>query len=250
MGRCITIITLTGAASLGLLTGSLTYQSLKGIPDLIRQLNKQVSLKTASAGPILSSIRTNFTVFNVSNLVLASLSTWLFSTAYRHSPASGKHPYLIYSALGAPLALFALYFQTGLKSCSILGPFSDGRLEQFLRVNYMKLSAKVEKKAAEIKGEEEKKDVAPKKAAKNANEDENLDQSYIHISEESSDLSPETPVEVTQSNIEDEVEAALSKKERVQDLETVGSAYNVASVIAGVGFAICSIGVIGDSFFL
>lgn len=234
MGRCITIITLTGAASLGLLTGSLTYQSLQGIPELIRSLNNQTSLTSSAGAPVVKSVSANLTVSNILNLGLASLSTWLFSTAYRYSPAAGKHPYLIYSAMCAPLALVALY-STGGKTLLTF----DGK----------SLCGKQSECAKAPKKEVRKKAAAPA--------EESLELSYIHVSEDSlsvsSDSSPETPanepVSAT-SSIEEEVESALSKKEFVNGLETVGTAYSFASYVAGAGFAICAIGVIGDSFFL
>ncbi|GEQ67651.1 hypothetical protein JCM33374_g1316 [Metschnikowia sp. JCM 33374] len=248
MGRCITIITLTGATSLGLLTGSLTYQSLKAIPELIRQLNSQVSLKTASAESVLTSIKTNLTVANAVNTVLGALSTWLFSTAYRYSPVSGKHPYLVYSALGAPLALAVLYYKAGTKACTITGPFSHGEgIENILKTKLANFNNKFNNKKAQKPKEH--------KAPETSGDDESLDQSYIHISEDSSsgDSSPETPIDAAESvpsDIEHEVEDSLNKKERVRDLESVGFAYYVASVVSGVGFAICSVGVIGDQLFL
>lgn len=247
MGRCITIITLTGATSLGLLTGSLAYQSVQKIPDLIRQLNTQESLKAPSATPILAAIRTNLSVSNAVNAVLAAFSTWLFTTAYKYSPAAGKHPFLIYAALGAPLTLAAFYYQTGTKACGFTGPFGgNSDIEQLLRAKVAQVSQKYHEFMAKETQTKEPPTVA---------EDELLDQSYIHVSDEtlSGESAPETPITATaseSSTIEDEVEAALSKKERVKDLETIASAYNVASVIAGVSFVICSIGVIGDQFFL
>lgn len=235
---------------MGLLTGSLTYQALNGIPELIRQLNTQSTLKAPSAEPILAAIKTNLTVSNAVHAVLASLSTWLFTTAYNYSPAAGKHPFLIYSAVGAPLALAAFYYQTGTKSCGFTEPFSGGKnVEQFFRAKIAQVSEKYHE--LKEKATQKKAQTVPKTSS----EEELLDLSYIHVSDESlsSDSSPETPVTATasvSSEIENEVEAALSKKERVNDLETIGSAYHVASVIAGVSFAICSIGVIGDQFFL
>ncbi|OBA20737.1 hypothetical protein METBIDRAFT_43121 [Metschnikowia bicuspidata var. bicuspidata NRRL YB-4993] len=247
MGRCTTVITLTGATSLGLLTGSLAYQSMKKIPELIRQLNQQASLKAASAEPVLAAIRTNFTVSNAVNVVLASLSTWLFSTIYKHSSAAGKHPYLLYSAVAAPLALATLYYQTGAKTCVLTGPFSDvARFRECLCAKIANLTS-----GCRVLLGQKKEYTTPEPAT----EDVPMDQSYIHVSDDSvsTDSSPETPIETLDSvpsAIESEVEDALSKKERVKDLENVAAAYNVASMIAGVGFAICSVGVIGDQFFL
>ena len=42
-GTCIATVKIVGVSSLGLLTSSLTYQTIQGIPALINELNTKVN---------------------------------------------------------------------------------------------------------------------------------------------------------------------------------------------------------------
>lgn len=242
MGTCVTVIKLVGFSSLGLLTSSLTYQSFQTIPELIRRLNNQVSIGAASASVVLSAAATNVLVSRAANVLLASLLSALFATAYRYSPPSAKHPYLLYSAFGAPVALLSLYSSAA---------SAETRIVKRSRARSARLA--------------EKKKKTPVVAPAVADDDESqLGKSYIHVSDDSlsntstpGSSTPGSPaqtatetVEPTTSAIEQEVEDALSKKEYVHDLERLQSAYTVASSVAGVGFAVCTIGMVGDYYFL
>lgn len=242
MGTCVTVIKLIGFSSLGLLSGSLTYLSIQAIPDLITRLNNQVSITAASATSILDSISQNLTISKISNVLLTAISSGMFYLAYKYSPPLEKHPYLIYSGLGAPLAIAALYVQ---------GSSADGAIAKRSTVRTAKLSKKntvAEPAVAEP--------VAPKKDDEDA-----LGKSYIHVSDDSLSNTltpgssapgspPSSAVEPTTCTIEDEVADALSKKEYVHDLETLKGAYTLALAVAGAGAAICTIGLVGDYYFL
>lgn len=248
MGKCITVIKLVGASSLGLLTGSLTYQSLLAIPEMIRRLNHQVSVSSQAAAPVFNNIVRSLACSQVVNAVLTAVSTYSFYMAYKYSAPSGKHPYLIYSALGAPLALVSLY---------VKGIYAEREIHKRAAAG----RAKPAKRAAPATE-------APAEAgpAKSVGEDSELDKSYIHLSDDSLSSTPGSSapgspalaataatalaVEPTTSSIEEEIAHALSKKECVKELETVKTAYTVASAVSGAGLAICAIGLVGDSFFL
>lgn len=246
MGTCVTVIKLIGFSSLGLLSGSLTYLSIQAIPDLITQLNNQVSVSAASATSILDSIAQNLTVSKISNVLLTAISSGMFYLAYKYSPPLEKHPYLIYSGLGAPLAIAALYVQ-GLSADGAIAKRSTARTAKLSRKNTV-----AEPAAAEP--------APPKKDDEDA-----LGKSYIHVSDDSLSNTltpgssapgsapgspPSSAVEPTTSTIEDEVEDALSKKEYVHDLETLKGAYTLALAVAGAGAAVCTIGLVGDYYFL
>lgn len=234
MGTCIAIVKIVGASSLGLLTTSLTYQSLQAIPDLISRLNNQVLIAATSASDVLDAFFLNLVLSKAANVALASLSSALFTMAYKYSPTSGKHPYLVYSAFGAPLALLAWSYQGLRAECDIL------------------------KRAKVRKAQLAQKPKVAKEAVSVAEEEEPLGKSYVHISDDSLAVStpatsaPGTPQQqpVTEVSIEQEVENAISKKAYVHDLETVKQSYFVASAVSGVGLAVCAIGLIGDFFII
>lgn len=234
MGTCIAVVKLVGASSLGLLTTSLTYQSLNAIPDLISRLNNQVLIAATSATDVLDAFFLNLVVSKAANVALASLSTALFTMAYRYSPAAGKHPYLMYSALGAPLALLAWSYQGVRAECNIL------------------------KRTKARRAQLQQKSSVARAAEPAAEEEEPLGKSYVHVTDDSLAAStpatsaPGTPQQnpVAEMSIEQEVEYAISKKAYVRDLETVKQSYFVASAVSGVGMAVCAIGLIGDFFII
>lgn len=234
MGTCIAVVKIVGASSLGLLTSSLTYQSLQAIPELISRLNNQVLIAATSAADVLDAFFLNLVLSNAAHVALASLSTALFSMAYKYSPSSGKHPYLMYSALGAPLALLAWSYQ-GLPAEYAVVKRSNARKAQLAQ-----------------------KPPVVKTAAPVAEEEEPLGKSYVHVSDDSLAVStpaasaPGTPLHkpVADISIEQEVEDAISKKAFLRDLETVKQSYFVASAVSGVGLAVCAVGLIGDFFII
>lgn len=247
MGTCVTVIKLVGFSSLGLLSASLTYLTIQSIPSLIARLNSQVSITAGSASAVLDAISRNLTLSKISNVLLSAVSSGMFYLAYKYSPLLEQHPYLIYSGLGAPLALASLYLQGCSAECSIAKRSS---------VRNAKLA---KKKASDVLPGASKPQPAPKEE-----EDDSLGKSYIHVSDDSlsNTLTPgsSTPgspkqaatetVEPTVSTVEQEVEDALSKKEYVHDLETLKNAYTVALAVSSVGVAICTIGLVGDYYFL
>lgn len=247
MGTCVTVIKLVGFSSLGLLSASLTYLSIQSIPNLIARLNNQVSITTGSASAVLDAISCNLTASKLSSVLLTAVSSGMFLLAYKYSPLLDQHPYLIYSGLGAPLALASLYLQ---------GNIADSNIANRSSARKAKLATK---KSSDDLAAVSKPPPAPKEE-----EDDPLGKSYIHVSDDSLSNTltpvsspPSSPVqtatetvEPTISSVEQEVEDAMSKKEYVHDLETLKNAYTVALVVSSVGVAICTIGMIGDYYFL
>lgn len=246
MGTCVTVIKLIGFSSLGLLSASLTYLSIQSIPDLITRLNNQVSITAASATAVLDSVAQNLTISKITNVLLTAVSSGMFYLAYKYSPPLEKHPYLIYSGLGAPLAIASLYVQ---------GSTADGNIAKRKGARSAKLAKKkTESAVPEVSA-------PPKATDGKADEEDTLGKSYIHVSDDSLSNTltpgssapgspPSAAIEPSTSTIEDEVADSMSKKEYVHDLESLKSAYTLALAVAGVGAAVCTIGLVGDYCFL
>ncbi|KAK6197536.1 Chromodomain-helicase DNA-binding protein [Scheffersomyces amazonensis] len=112
-GACIAGVKIIGVASLGLLTTSLTYQSIETIPLIINDLIKSVN--PLSNGSVISnkldSIRSIILNSRLLNLAFSGLTFAFFTMGYHYSDPSGKHPYLLYAAFGAPLTIGSVYYQ-------------------------------------------------------------------------------------------------------------------------------------------
>ncbi|KAF5209135.1 hypothetical protein E0198_004410 [Clavispora lusitaniae] len=239
MGKCITVVKLVGFSSLGMLTASLTYQSLQSIPELIRRLNNQVSITSAKG--VLDSIFTNSLVSKAANVSLAGIATALFTMAFKYSPPSGRHPYLVYSALGAPLALAAWAIRGARAECNMLK-----RTRSRAQAQAQAQTVREGKKTPVPPAQEDEEDASA------------LGRSYVHVSDDSTAAS--TPASSTPGSpqhapaevlsIEQEVEDAILKKAYVHDLQTLQQSYFMASAVSGVGLAVCAVGMIGDLFFL
>ncbi|PSK40511.1 hypothetical protein C7M61_000156 [Candidozyma pseudohaemuli] len=237
MGTCITVIKVVGASSLGLLSGNLAFQSYKKIPDLIREINNQVSISSTAAASVLKLVMQNVVVSGTANIILATLSAYLFSTAYKYSPPSGRHPYLLYCALGAPLAAALYHLQTWGADVKI-----------------------VKRACLQKKIVEKKKSEPPVAPVRSTSDDSSLDKSYIHVSDSLSSTttpasstpnSPEQPatdIQPTTSAIEQEVEEALSKKEYLNHLETERNSYKTAFAVSSAAFVVSAIGLVGEYF--
>lgn len=242
-GTCIATVKIVGVSSLGLLTSSLTYQTIQRIPALINELNTKVSgLSKLNA---LASIRNLINFSRIGHISLSGLATAMLTMAFVYSPPSEKHPYLIYSALGAPLALISMYHHGFGLETKLL------RKADHLHTH----NANETTKNTENVGDSEN---------LKSDEDSQLGKSYIHVSDEESSSTTSTPTSTIPNSpqtktvdslqeelsLEEEVEIALSKKEIVNDLNKVKSNYVVGSSIVGLSFVIASIGLIGDYYIL
>lgn len=229
---CITVIKVLGASSLGLLTSSLAYQSIQSIPLLINQLNARANFNFAE---ISAGVRSKITWTRVINVVAGVLSAGLLSVAFKYSSPKDKHPYIIYSALSAPLALLGTYYQ------------SYGYETKLLRKKGVPRPHSATTDPVVVSEESDQ---------------ESLGKSYIHVSDEDS-LTVSTPASSTPNSpqtaaqdlehellIEEEVENALYKKEYVNDLDGLRSGYLIGSLVLGVGLFMAVVGIIGDTYFL
>lgn len=230
-GPCITAIKVIGVSSLGLLSSSLAYQSLHTIPTLIRNLNGKVAEELSVSDVLITNlekVKRFITNSRIANVLLGVVSSGLLTSAFRHSVDWERHPYLVYTALAAPVALAGLYAT------------SFPTENKLLRRTFTNV-----KKPAQTSDEQDGDDL--------------LSKSYIHVSDEESSTnstpastganSPQISATETQS-IDDEVEVALAKKLIVNNLEKLKSSYTVGTGIATLGFLIGSIGLVGDYFFL
>lgn len=242
-GTCIATVKIVGVSSLGLLTSSLTYQSIQKIPSLINELNTKVN--SLSKSNALASIRNLINYSRIGHISLSGLATAMLTMAFIYSPPSEKHPYMIYSAVGAPLAIISMYYRGfGLENKLL-------RKTDHLHAHNAKESSKSNKNMNAfdiVKGDD----------------DSQLGKSYIHVSDEESSSTTSTPTSTIPNSpqdktvdslqqeltLEEEVDNALYKKEIVNDLSKVKLNYVVGSSIVGLSFVIATIGLIGDYYIL
>ncbi|CAH6723550.1 autophagy-related protein 33 [[Candida] jaroonii] len=225
-GTCITSIKFIGLSSIGLLSTSLAYQSIKQIPQIINELNYKLS----SGYNNLSFLK----IAKIINFGLVNLAVGCFYMTFKYSPKNEKHPYLIYSILGSLIGFGYTYYNTWNK---------ESKLFNF--------------EIPDFKPESKEK-VVPRAQETSVPAEDDLSKSYIHVSEESSNNStpnnsvPTSP-KIEQSikpeqSIDEEINLALFKKQTVHELDVVRSFYLTGSYILGATFTISSIGIIGDLF--
>lgn len=228
----IASVKLVGVSSLGLLAGALSYQAYTGIPTLIRELSLHVNslLQLNVIERALAAI----TSIRVASVTLGGLASAAFAVAFRVSPPKAKHPYLIYAALGAPVALISAYYKSHAYEARLI---EQGAYLRRTRNAVPRASAD--------------EDVA-------ILDDDSLGKSYIHVSdgdEETPGTTPSgSPVAIDQLqqelSIEEEVENALHKKELSSELEHIQFGYYIGSAVTSVSFVIATIGLIGDYYLL
>lgn len=279
MGRCPSTIKVAGVTSLGLLTGSLAFQSWQMIPLLIRQLNG-VSTNEQTLS-ILGSVSNTFTLTNIINLALAVCSTGLFTMAYKYATPSAKHPYLIYSALGAPVALITFFYggctaqrdirnrsggkpEASVDHCARKLDSCVSKAKSFMGKRCCRAKGKCDRNAKNASTAETAQPTSTESAATAAvsekPEVDNLGLSYIHVSEDSSTSTPTASVPgsplpaaataaSSSSLVEEEVDYALNKKAYVLDLEVLKRSNTIAAGVAATGLFIGTIGIVGEQLY-
>lgn len=238
-GTCIATVKIIGVSSLGLLTSSLAYQSFKAIPLLIHDLNNKV--QGLSDSGIASKIKRLIKRARLGYTTLSTTAATFLLLAFKESPPSGKHPYLIYSALISPVVLGALYWK--------------GRpVESKILAKRSLTPSNLERKEDNL----EESDNGQK-----SDDESQLGKSYIHVSEEDSSTTS-TPTSSTPSSprapsaqenlrhveTDQEIENVLEKKAFLHDLNDLKRTYSAAAMISGFGFFIASLGLFGDYFLL
>ncbi|KAK6465425.1 Chromodomain-helicase DNA-binding protein [Scheffersomyces coipomensis] len=190
---CIATVKIIGATSLGLLTASLTYQSIETIPLLINELSKPFNPLTNSSviSNYLNQVKAIISNSRFLNLIFAGLSTTFFTLAFKYSPPSGKHPYLLYAALGAPLTIGGVYYQAYSYEEKIL------KLDHKQTDSIKKSKKSTPKKSSTVTPSVKIEPLKPLEIPSIATgpvvaaieEQDDLGKSYIHVSEESSSAS-------------------------------------------------------------
>lgn len=237
-GTCSTTLKVIGVTSIGLLGSSLSFQGMKAIPNMIRNINSgdkpvdlQLAARTVRLGGAISTFLTG----------LASVALFLI---YKAAPVNEKHPYLIYTALAAPVSMGLIWYKSWTNQKRVIcGARGERRAQRVMRAS----------KAA----------AAGANSGSGAGAKDDLTKSYIHVSDEESSVStpsssapgsPQTTASATKDleqelSIEEEVEQALRKKEHVQDLRSIAAAQVYGGGVAFVGFALGLIGLVGDIYF-
>lgn len=243
-GTCIATVKIIGVSSLGLLSSSLAYQTTRGIPLILDNLKIRIS--ALADMDILATIKQLIYIARVNYLTLGSLASGLLALAYRASPANEKHPYLIYLALGAPLAILSALYRGYNEEKSLINRVKGGE----------NLRSRKERKQTKTKEGEDESEEAK-------GDDSLIGRSYIHISDEDSSLTS-TPAGSTPNSprtnsvdslehelsIQEEIENSLAKKEVIRNLEGLKDNYLIGTYVSGFAFLLGTIGLIGDYFLL
>lgn len=241
-GTCSTTLKVIGVTSVGLLGSSLSFQGMKAIPNMIRNINSgetaidfQLAARTIRFGDAISAILTGLT--SVALLLI-----------YRAAPVSEKHPYLIYTALAAPVSMGLFWYKSWKNQKRVLRGACAERRKRTVATSAAEAGAAGAG--------------ATRTGATGAGKDD-LAKSYIHVSDEESSVStpsssapgsPQTAASAAKEleqelSIEEEVEQALRKKEHVHDLRSIAAAQVYGSGVAFVGFALGLVGLVGDVYF-
>lgn len=210
-------IKIIGVGSLGLLTSSLAYQSIKQIPQLINQV--EIYDKD-----VYENLKLNGRL----NKVLAGLASASFYLAYKFSPINAKHPYLIYALVGTVVS----YGYTFVNS-----------MEDVRKVRKFKAPKASGKEAKPVKTEEEIDELG--KSYIHVSDEESTSTS---TPSGSAPNSPITKANNENEDIEYEINLALFKKEIKNCLLRIKQNYLVSASGAGVSLLLATVGIIGETF--
>jgi len=212
MGKCLTIVKLVGAGSLGISAANYLYSAKLLIPRLLGIDDLGSKRSRSQIKGMIMKARSIF-------WGLGSVATYLFYEAFKCSSAAGKHPYLIYSAIVAPLGILFNYYWVYGSEAKLLDSCDDSDF------TYKKVNTSQKKQ----KPEEEK---------------SSLDDSVYSVlgtaPESQSDNSGEQSVRVPR--------VRLSKEQTKTELQNLKIGYFYSGVIIAVGFLISSIGFSGDKY--
>ncbi|KAI5960054.1 uncharacterized protein KGF55_004777 [Candida pseudojiufengensis] len=284
-GTSITTLKLLGLGSLGLLTSSIIYQSIQNIPILINQLNSIYQFNIFKLNNQLTLTKNYIFGSRIVNILLTGLSTFLFSLAFKYSPIDEKHPYLIYSAIGAPLTLLGIYFNSWNYEDKILSKpdliTTTAPKTKSNRSNVTSTTPSSVISEEDAANNQDLNEFDEPEIISKVNTADDLGKSYVHLSDESGISTPTStqppspqikhqsdeeedddehnvieeetnePKEVKHSDEVDlEIQNILIKKEIVQDLENIKFGFKLGSYISSFSLSIALIGLIGDLYFV
>ncbi|KAG7846754.1 hypothetical protein KL941_002547 [Ogataea angusta] len=207
MVSCLRIVKLVGIGSLGLATSSFGLAAYNAVPDLINSTKLSIldsrELRNRFRG-LLVQVRSILAVFGTAASVL-------FSMAYTRSPVTGKHPYLVYAALGAPLC--AAHYCYGVLPLEL-----------------------------QIFRSPQKRDpgALPAKTSKTDDLTSPLDNSVYNDLGTESDAVREEPAE------DEQFQELELKTETIARLQALKLGYSYSSLISGAALLLATIGYLGD----
>lgn len=239
----VAVVKIIGVGSLGLLSGSLIYQSFESIPQWIKQINSyEYNDKFISE---LIRIKRSINTTRIFNLVLGGLSSCFFGISYMTSTVNEKHPYLLYLSLIGPITLVTLFYNNYNNFTSLSTKLHQEKLQ--LQHDHLQQHGKLDSS----------------QDGKLDSSQDDLGKSYIHVSEDESSTStpssstPNSPtlsekgydqdIKIDQE-IDQEIDQTLIKREFVNDLDNMESSYNIGSIISGLGFLLSLVGIVGDFY--
>lgn len=255
MGTCLATTKIIGTASLGILAGAVGHQAYGSLP-LLTQLTKSQSSSSSSSSSSLTFADLQQAVRNLLKksyyliLGLGSTATTLLSLAFVKAPPRARHPYLIYAALGAPLAAAVLFFNNSSPELKFLLDdavidIDDGSVNGDKAKSLSNASASTSpissdkgKKSKKVYNKEE-----PSQLDNSVYRDLGADSEDDGVSSSSSAKSA-TPEE--QQDIENEANKYITRTSSAKSLKKLKLGYTIASSIIGLAFGISTIGIYGD----
>lgn len=219
MGKCLTIVKVVGAGSLGICAANYLYSAKLLIPRLLGIADLGSKRSRSQITGMIMRARTIF-------WGLGSVATYLFYEAFKCSSAAGKHPYLVYSAIAAPLGLLFNYYWVYDSEAKLLDSCDES---DFVYKTVSK----------------------PEKTQKPAEEKSSLDDSVYsdlgNAPELQTDAKATTEQDVKVQNVK-VPRVRLSKDQTKTELQNLKIGYFYSGVIIAVGFLISSIGFSGDKY--
>ncbi|VEU19510.1 DEKNAAC100510 [Brettanomyces naardenensis] len=214
MGKCLTIVKLIGVGSLGLSGTNFFYSAEALIPQILKSEDVTSDKSKKQITDLIVRARGVF-------WGLGGLASYLFYQAFKSSPPAGKHPYLIYSALIAPIALLFNYYWVFESEAKLLESSSPEP-----KVTYQKVKRTIKRKKLA--------DSEPSPL------DNSVYSDLGKIPEVEEEIEVEEEVPVTEKPI------VLSNEETKSELQTLQKSYLYSGIIVVLGFVLSTIGYVGD----
>ncbi|ODQ82260.1 hypothetical protein BABINDRAFT_158894 [Babjeviella inositovora NRRL Y-12698] len=243
---CIQNIKLIGAASLGLATGVLAFNANRSIPSILTTIANTSADKTAAESAyIKKSLDCLINTSRATLAVVGSAAGYALVTAFRYSPVSKRHPYLLYSAVGVPLSWIVYFFYDN------RGFGAERNISAVLKDQEVKSKAFPPLTKTTPAEKIESEEVSP--LDNSVYNDLGVESASLELESiaSSTTASPATdvPVEDDDNNIEFEIDQSLLKNVVTLNLNKLQCGYNAVASVLGVSFALASVGVFGEYYF-